>query len=70
VYRFLLFSLLAFVLSQWGTWHLPQHVFPDWRAIALDVRASLLPELVLDELQAQIVALQPYLDAARRLRET
>jgi len=70
VYRFLLFSLLAFVLSQWGTWHLPQHVFPDWRAIALDVRASLLPELVLDELQAQIDALQPYLDAARRLRET
>jgi hypothetical protein len=70
VYRFLLFSLLAFVLSQWGTWHLPKHVFPDWRAIALDVRASLMPELVLDELQAQMDTLRPYLEAARRLQET
>jgi hypothetical protein len=70
VYRFLLFSLLAFVLSQWSTWQLPQHEFPDWRAIALDVRASLMPELVLDELQAQMDALRPYLEAARRLRET
>jgi hypothetical protein len=35
-------------------------VLPDWHAIALDVYAYLLPEIVLNELRAQMDALKPY----------
>lgn len=62
VYRFLVLSLLAFVLSQWKVWSLPQNCWPDWRQVALLVRRVLMPELVQAELLAELECLQPYLE--------
>lgn len=62
MYRFLVLSLLAFVLSQWKVWSLPPNCWPDWRNIAMTVRRVLMPELVQTELLAELECLQPYLE--------
>lgn len=64
VLRFLVLSLLAFTLSQWQLWSLPQGTWPDWGEVALNLRRLLLPELVHQELQAELERLRPYLQAA------
>ena len=63
VYRFLVLSLLAFTLSQWGTWGTSTD-WPDWREIALSIRRVLLPEVVREELLAEWERLRPHLEAA------
>lgn len=62
--RFLVLSLLAFVLAQWQRWSRPQGEWPDWRELALQVRRLLVPELVQAELLAELERLRPYLDLA------
>jgi hypothetical protein len=64
VYRFLLVSLLAFVLTQWGVWTTAAGSWPDWGAVARQLRRVLLPELVVAELRLELERLRPYLDAA------
>jgi hypothetical protein len=63
VFRFLVLSLLAFVLSQWEVWSLPQWEWPDWRGVAMEVRRLLVPEVVQAELLEQLERLRPYLEA-------
>jgi hypothetical protein len=63
VLRFLVLSLLAFTLSQWQLWSMPQETWPNWGEVATSVRRLLLPELVQQELLAQLERLRPYLDA-------
>lgn len=64
VLRFLVLSLLAFTLSQWQLWSMPQGQWPDWREVATSLRRLLLPELVHQELLAELGRLRPYLEAA------
>lgn len=61
VYRFLLLSLLAFTLTQWQAWGV-HGSWPDWGEMALTTRRSLLPELVLRELLAELERLRPFLE--------
>lgn len=70
VYRFLVLSLLAFTLSQWGAWSIPASVWPDWRELASALRRALLPDLVRAELLAELERLRPYLDPAELPEET
>ena len=65
VYRFLVLSLLAFVLSQWGTWGLASGACLDWGEVAMEVRCWLLPDLVWHELLAEFERVRPYLEFAR-----
>lgn len=65
VLRFLVLSLLAFTLSQWQLWAEAGGEWPDWPQVALSVRRLLVPELVHQELLAELERLQPYLDAAK-----
>lgn len=67
-YRFLVLSLLAFALSQWRVWSMPEGCWPDWREVAMSVRRLLVPELVYAELQVELKRLQPYLDADEGLK--
>lgn len=62
VYRFLVLSLLAFVLSQWQVWSLPQGEWPDWWDVAMTVRRLLMPEVVQAELLMEFERLRPYLE--------
>ncbi|MDQ3399312.1 MAG: transposase [Deinococcota bacterium] len=62
MYRFLVLSLLAFVLSQWEVWSLPQNCWRDWQEVAMTVRRVLMPELVRSELLAEFERLRPYLE--------
>ncbi len=64
VLRFLVLSLLAFTLTQWQLWSMPQGTWPDWGAVATGLRRLLVPDLVYAELQAELERLQPYLEAA------
>ena len=64
VYRFLVLSLLAFVLAQWGTWEWPGSECLDWGVVTTQVRLTLVPDLVEDELTAQLERLRPYLVVA------
>jgi hypothetical protein len=64
VLRFLVLSLLAFMLSQWHLWSMPEGEWPDWGAVATGLRRLLVPDLVHAELQAELERLRPYLKAA------
>ncbi len=64
VNRFLMLSLLAFVLSQWAVWSTSTGSWPDWRAAATLVRRVLLSEVVLAELLVEFERLRPYLETA------
>lgn len=68
VLRFLVLSLLAFTLSQWQLWSMPKGRWPDWRDVATNLRRLLLPELVHQELLAELERLRPYLSPAERLK--
>ena len=65
VLRFLVLSLLAFTLTQWQVWAVPEGAWPDWQKFAVEVRHQLVPELLHEELQVALVLLQPYLDTAK-----
>jgi hypothetical protein len=65
VLRFLVLSLLAFTLSQWQLWSLPQGTWPDWGEVAMNLRRLLLPALVHQELQAELERLRPFLNQAK-----
>ena len=62
--RFLLLSLLSFVLVQFKTWTLPRSAFPAWQALAQDIRRSLVPHLAKAELLAELERLKPFLKSA------
>jgi hypothetical protein len=64
VLRFLVLSLLAFTFTQWQVWSVPDGAWPDWQQAAVEVKRQLVPELMLDELQAALALLQPYLAAS------
>lgn len=61
--RFLLLSLLSFVLVQFKAWTLPEGVFPAWQTLAQDIRRSLVPQLAKTELLAELERLKPFLEA-------
>jgi hypothetical protein len=65
VLRFLVLSLLSFILVQWQVWSVPEGEWPHWQKVAKDVRRQLVPELLQAELLAELERLQPYLDAAK-----
>jgi hypothetical protein len=62
-YRYLVLSLLAFVLAHWQGLVTGQTVLPEWRELAREVRRVLLPEVVLAELATELDRLKPYLGA-------
>ena len=59
--RFLLLSLLAFVLVQYKTWRLPKNIPPAWQLLAQETRRLLLSHLLKTELLAELERLQPLL---------
>ena len=63
VLRFLVLSLLAFILAQWQLWAAPDGEWPHWQELAVEVRRQLVPEVMQAELLAELERLQPYLDA-------
>lgn len=63
VLRLLLLSLLAFILTQYKTWHLPKGSHPAWQPLAQELRRLLLPLLVKAELLAELERLKPHLEA-------
>lgn len=70
VYRFLVLSLLGFVLSQWRVWSTPSGVWPAWGAVATALRRLLLPDpanptlVVRAELLLELERLRPHLETA------
>ncbi len=63
VYRYLVLSLMAFVLAHWQGLATGQTILPDWKALAQEVRRVLLAELILAELLIEVKRLKPYLNA-------
>jgi hypothetical protein len=49
VYRYLLLSLLAFILAQWQVWQTPGS-WPDWREAARNTLRELMPDIIVKEL--------------------
>ena len=62
--RFLLLSLLSFVLVQSKTWTPPKGAFPAWQTLARDIRRLLVPQLARAELLIELERLEPYLKIA------
>ena len=65
--RFLLLSLLSFVLVQFKTWTLPKGAFPAWQPLAQDIRRSLVPQLIKAELLTELERLKPHLESSIEL---
>ena len=59
--RFLLLSLLSFLLVQFKTWTLPSGTFPAWQVLAQEMRRLLVPQLIETELRDELARLKPFL---------
>ncbi len=63
VYRFLVLSLLAYILARWHAIATGRTHLPDWREMSQELRLILLPDIELRILLSRFQQLKPYLDA-------
>ncbi len=63
VYRFLVLSLLAYILARWHAIATGRTHLPDWREVSQELRLILLPDIELRILLSRFQQLKPYLDA-------
>ncbi len=62
-YRFLVLSLLAYVLARWHVIATGRTHLPDWGEVSQELRLILLPDIELRILLTRFERLKPYLDA-------
>lgn len=63
VYRFLVLSLLAYLLARWHAVATGQTLLPRWAELTHELALLLVPDVMLYALLAQFERLRPYLDA-------
>lgn len=63
VYRFLVLSLLAYILARWHAIATGRTYIPDWSEVSRELRLILLPDIELRILLARIERLELYLHA-------
>jgi hypothetical protein len=62
VHRFLVLSLLAYILARWHAIATGRRHLPDWGEVSQELRLILLPDIELRILLSRFERLKPYLD--------